>query len=292
MEKQPAAVAKYPTTQVVQPKMPKSYVDGEPPFGRFGSEEKAIKYLETLDDATFRGLSDLYTVMATEKGGWMFTDRLYEDNPRTPLDRVIYNSRSCRSVHDRKPLVREQLIRFIEEFRGPEEMKIYDIGSGPSDYSVEALAKLKSNGRVPPLGAHVTCIDNNTEALQRGQQLARNAGVGENIEYKRANIGHLLFKNGMANSDIVMAIGVICPFDDEIVLSLFRGVINNLKEGGKFYTCAMSPHPLKNVLDQAGWVLNYRSPEKLEALLKASGFEPEIYMDAHNLFVMGIGQKA
>lgn len=291
---------KYPVTGFVKPKLMRSY-DGKGPYGDFGSEESLISYLEMLDDKTFNKVSDLYNVMVTDKGGWLFTDRLYEDNPRTELDEAIYNTRSCRSVHDRKHVVREQLLKLMNEyvntsrFSNKDVMQIYDLGSGPSDYTIEAFAKYiaKHDGRgMLDFPAHATCIDINPHALRRGKKLAKNAGVNKFMEYKRGRIGSMLKEGKINDVDLMLAIGVICPLSDEVSMKLFERARKGLKPGGKFYTCAMRNHPLKNVLNQAGWKLNHREPEKIEKMLKESGYgNLEITLGPEELFVMALGQK-
>jgi len=290
---------KYPVTNLVSPKPLINY-DEKGPYGDFGNEEKLIEFLETLDDRTFRKLSDLFAVMVEDKGGWLFTDRLYEDRPGTELDRAIYNLRSCRSVHDRKHVVREQLVKLLEEylarggFSGEYPMEIFDLGSGPSDYTIEALAQYisKNNSGRTNFPIHATCIDINSAALRRGRKLAKRAGVGNYIEYKKGRMGTMLKERKIKDADLISAIGVICPLSDEVVMKLFERVREALKLGGKFYTCAMRHHPIENVLNKAGWRLNYREPEKLERMLKEAGFKNlDIYLDPEGLFVMALGQK-
>jgi SAM-dependent methyltransferase len=290
---------KYPLTELVPPKPLINY-DEKGPYGDFGNEEALIEYLESLDDRTFRKLSDLYTVMVKDKGGWLFTDRLYEDSPRTELDRAIYNLRSCRSVHDRKHLVREQLIKLLEEylatggFSEEYRMEIFDLGSGPSDYTIEAFSKCisRNNASKTNFPMHATCIDINPAALRRGRKLAEKAGVGKHIEYKRGRMGTMLKKGRIRDADLITAIGVICPLSDDITMKLFERVRKALKPGGRFYTCAMRHHPLENILNKAGWRLNNREPEKLEKMLRESGYgNLDIYLGPEEFFVMALGQK-
>ncbi|MCX6818009.1 MAG: class I SAM-dependent methyltransferase family protein [Candidatus Aenigmarchaeota archaeon] len=284
----------YPVTDLA----PVKPLIGEKPYGQFDSEKEVIKYIESLGHDKMTELSDLYRVMMGQKGGFCFTDRLYEDNPRTPLDRLIYNMSSCRSVHTRKHIVREQLIKLFKDFEGREGMNIHDLGSGPSDYTVEAFSKIISgNGRHFEQLPHATCIDTNPEALERGSVLAKEACVGDHIAYKHGNIAFALKRDTIKRdtgkgTDLIMAIGLICPLSDETTLDIFDGTLRNLKEGGKFYTCAMGPHPLKNFLDSAGWKLRNRTPEELEKMMKQAGFEvKEIYLDPYGYFSYGIGQK-
>ena len=293
------AERKYPVTELVPPKPLINY-DEKGPYGDFGSEEGLIEYLESLDDRTFRKLSDLYTVMVKDKGGWQFTDRLYEDRPGTELDRAIYNLRSCRPVDDRKHVVREQLVKLLEEYRarggfsGEYPMEIFDLGSGPSDYTIEALAKCisKNNSGRTNFPIHATCIDINSAALRRGRKLAKKAGVGNCIEYKKGRMGTMLKEGKIKDADLISAIGVICPLSDEVAMKLFERVKEALKPGGKFYTCAMRHHPIENVLNKAGWRLNYREPEKLEKMLEEARFKNlDIYLEPEGLFVMALGQK-
>jgi SAM-dependent methyltransferase len=290
---------KYPITDLVAPKPIRSY-DGKGPYGDFGSEEMLIGYLETLDDKTLKKVSDLYTVMVRDKGGWLFTDRLYEDKPRTELDTAIYNTRSCRSVHDRKTVVREQILTLLREyaetgrFLNQDFMKIYDLGSGPSDYTVEAFAKYIAENDIRGLDfpARGTCIDLNPSALRRGKKLAKEAGVKRYIDYRRGRMGTILKERKINDVDLIMAIGVICPLSDEVTMKLFNRVRDSLNSGGKFYTCAMRHHPLENVLNKAGWKLNHREPEKIEKMMKEASYgNLEIYLGPEELFVMALGQK-
>ncbi len=286
---------KYPVTDLVQAKSLVSY-DGRGPYGEFGSEENLIRYLESLDDKESRSKSDLYRVMTSRFGGWLFTDRLYEDRPRTELDKAIYNTKSCRSVHDRKHVVREQLLKLMREGSGrfslEDPMQIYDLGSGPSDYTVEAFAKYSNlyNGRGLP--AHATCIDLDPTAIRRGKKLAKAAGVRQYIDFKKDGIGTMLKEGIIKDADLMMAIGVICPLPDDTVMKLFTRSRDSLEEGGHLYTCAMRHHPLENVLKKAGWNLNHREPEKVEKMMKDAGFgNIEIYLTPEELFVMALGQK-
>jgi SAM-dependent methyltransferase len=285
---------KYPVTDLVKAKPFVTY-NGRGPYGEFGSEKDLINYLERLDDGKLRRQSDLYRVMTSRFGGWLFTDRLYEDRPRTELDEAIYNTRSCRSVHDRKHLVREQLLKLMREGSGrfslEDPMQIYDLGSGPSDYTVEAFAKYgMHNGRGLP--AHATCIDIDPAAISRGRDLAKAAGVERHVDFKISNIGKMLREGIIKDVDLMMAIGVICPLEDGTVMKLFTRSRDSLEEGGHFYTCAMRHHPLEGVLKRAGWNLNHREPEKVEKMMKDAGFgNIEIYLTPEELFVMALGQK-
>lgn len=290
---------KYPVTELVTSKPLINY-DEKGPYGELGSEEGLIEYLESLDDRTLRKLSDLYTVMVKDKGGWLFTDRLYEDRPRTELDQAIYNLRSCRSVHDRKPVVREQLVKLLYEhlatggFSEENKIEIFDLGSGPSDYTIEAFSKCisRNNSSKTDFPIHATCIDINPAALRKGRKLTKRAGVTKYIEYKRGRMGKMLKKGRIRDADLITAIGVICPLSDDITMKLFERVKKALKPGGMFYTCAMRHHPLESVLNKVGWRLNYREPEKLEKMLREAGYgNLNIYLGPEKLFVMALGQK-
>jgi len=197
-------------------------------------------------------------------------------------------------------VVREQIIKLLNEyvetgkFSNGDFMNIYDLDSGPSDYTVEAFAKYaKGNGggrlNFP---ARATCIDLNPSALRKGKKLAKEYGVKKYIDYKRGRVGSMLKEGRISDVDLMLAIGVICPLSDEITMKLFRRSREALKSGGKLYTCAMRHHPMENILNKAGWELNHREPEKIEKMMKDSGYENlEIYLGPEELFVMALGQK-
>ena len=286
----------YPVTNLVQPKLLRVY-DGKGPYGEFGSEENLIKHLETLDDEALRKLSHLYEVMTNVKGGWEFTDTLYRDQPQTELDKYVYNLKLCRAVWNRKNVVREQLLKSMREklgkggFSVDTPMEIFDLGSGPSDYTIEAFETYKTRYNGHGLPVHATAIDTNKSALERGRKLAKEAGVRKNIDFKIGNMGPMLKYGEIKDADMILTIGIICPLPDEKVMKLFTRSRNALKKGGTFYTCAVRHHPLEKVLNNAGWLLNPREPEYLERMMKEAGYETEIYLDAEEFFVMGLGQK-
>jgi len=58
----------YPVTELARTKPVRSYDEGDP-YGDFKSEKSLIQYLESLDDKTFKKVSDLYKVMVEDKGG-------------------------------------------------------------------------------------------------------------------------------------------------------------------------------------------------------------------------------
>jgi len=284
----------YPVTSLVQPKPLKSY-DGKGPYGDFGSEENLIAHLETLTDAESRARSHLYGVMTDIKGGWKFTDTLYKDTPGTKLDEAVYNLKLCRAVWNRKNVVREELLRFMSGNLAThsigDPMKIVDLGSGPSDYTIEALGTLKTRYNGSGIPVRATAIDIDKSAINRGRELAREAHVENNIKFERGRMGTMLKRGKIKNADMMLAIGIICPMPDEIVMKLFNRSREALKDGGEFYTCAVRHHPLQKVLERAGWNLNPREPEYLERMMKEAGYETEIYLDAEEFFVMGLGQK-
>ena len=287
----------YPVTGLVKPKPIISY-SKKGPYGDFGNEDKLIAYLETLDDGSLKRLSYLYNAMTKRRGGWEFTDALYKDQPQTELDKYIYNLKLCRAVWNRKNVVREQLLKTMREYietgglSVENPMQIIDLGSGPSDYTIEAFSNYKASDNGSGLPAKAACIDIDQSALKRGEELAINAGVNGNIEFKRYRIETILKEGGINDANMILAIGVICPYSDDVVMELFTRSMDALKSGGAFYTCAVRHHPLEKVLNRAGWILNPREPEYLERMMKEAGYETEIYLDAEEFFVMALGRKS
>jgi ubiquinone/menaquinone biosynthesis C-methylase UbiE len=234
-----------------------------------------------------RHLSDLARESLKQPGSWRCLEIIYQNEPRTLLDRFFLSSRSARGARNRLQLLQGQIYKLIEDFgKLHNPVRIASFGSGPGHEILGSIEKLAASVTVKAL-----CMDQDPSAIKYGRSLASQKDLADCVEYFQGNV--LRMNLGDARYDIALLSGLTDYFEDDIAVSVLTNVRERLLEGGVILVANMRKHYLASTMSALGnWNLVYREPPALGEILERSGYEDiNVMMEPEKVFCIGKGRK-
>jgi len=194
-------------------------------------------------------------------------DPLYNKLPIRLVDQYFYSSPAGDAIPDRLKAVIGNLPAWIREAgKGKKKIDVVVPGSGPARDIINILSQNSDlRQRVKAY-----CIDNEPSAIELGMYLAKNAGVADNIQY----IEEDFMKANLANMDLALLVGIICPLSNSISAKVINKVKSFCRDGGLIVFSAALQKMLFHdpvtcfVMDFIDWKLHYKSQQDLRLILK------------------------
>lgn len=184
--------------------------------------------------------SSVIEPMIVNKGGWLFPQKVYCQNPnyltaasnhRADLDEFVLRLPLCHSLYTRYKFVAEELLPKCINARLRDNMsvKIVSLGSGTGDDVMQAM-KL--------FGIQVTliCYEIDPTAIEVGRQMAKDRGLEKQVEFKHASLRQC----SAEQADIAIMVGIICSLPDMMAEILAKLARKCLKPDGTLIVSAAS----------------------------------------------------
>jgi ubiquinone/menaquinone biosynthesis C-methylase UbiE len=218
--------------------------------------------------------------MIINKGGWLFPQKIYCQNPnyltaasnhRVDLDEFVLRQPLCHSLYTRYKFVVEDLLPkcIHAKLRNNKSVKIVSLGSGTGDDVMQAM-KL--------FGPQVTlvCYEIDTAAIEIGRQMAKDRGLEKQVEFKHASLRQC----SAEQADIAIMVGIICSLPDMMAEILAKVARKCLKQEGTLIVSAASDKvgwgdPLSRFMSEycANLFLEHRNAGRMERILTRAGYE-------------------
>ncbi|MHC4399260.1 MAG: class I SAM-dependent methyltransferase [Planctomycetota bacterium] len=188
------------------------------------------------------------------------------------LDLYFLNTTLGRAVPARMNAVRDFLAREVAERR--EDLSILNVACGPCREYVKGLGHL--NGHK----IHVTCVDNDEEALEYVK--TRVVSIGNGVpEMECVRYNALRMSSAKANlkkfgtSDVIYSVGLCDYLPDKHLAPILRGLRESLADGGVLYVAFKDAQRYDTVDYQwlVDWFFLERTEPECRGLFERAGLE-------------------
>jgi len=204
-------------------------------------------------------------------------------------DHVWLNSYNCRSVRARGFFTKE-IVRFLLQVlcKRSKKVRAVSLGSGSASQTLSGVAESGLRDRL-----QFILVDNDSRALDRGENNARCLGLEKLVETKKATAGNFL-RSHDEDVDFVEMVGLTDYFPEEKFSEYVRGVYFILNKGGVFLGTNISSKEEKEYAHKvACWPpMHYRKEEEIKKELLSAGFEEKnIWTGNVGLYTMWLARK-
>jgi hypothetical protein len=144
-------------------------------------------------------------------------ETVYNQSPEGLVDQYFFRCRAGTADRGSLNAIIVNLPDWIRQARDRRDVvEILVPGSGPTRDVIRILSLNPDlQGRMLAY-----CIDNDLNALELGEQLARKAGVAENIEFVHGDLTKLDFQE----MDFALLVGIICPVPNSLGIRVVRKI--------------------------------------------------------------------
>ena len=250
----------------------------------------------------FRQNSHLSSAIMENPSTSVVTEILYGKKTQTLIDEYFIKSDAGDAIRDRLIAVVEHLkklvITIMEKKGGA---SIINLGSGPGRDTIHMVKDLDAKKHI-----HVTCVDKDREALEKGYAMARHMGVEKSFDFqlvdllKTVNPRNKKFSNLQGQYDLGMLIGMICPLDIKKSAGIVRAGGQMLANDGMLVTSSAHrkmklDDPFNDYLMKrlSAWELYYKIERDMEQIYTDSGFNvSQIFYDKpRNYHMLAVGSR-
>lgn len=238
--------------------------------------------------------SVIITAMATNRGSSTITEFLYDGLNHSFIDEYILSCKTGKAVKARLLAVKRELPEIIKEYSKKGDVLIGNFGSGPGRDIIDILYNLRNVDGIDISKIKAVHIDKDDVALKRGKIMAKNKGVDHLIDFVQTNF----FKYETDKKfDIVLLIGVLCPLDPEICVSILKTIKGCLKKDG----CIIASNATKRMQKEdpfacfimdwtADWNLVFKDEKELRQIFEKAGYSwKKSFEDSYGFHLMGVG---
>ncbi len=224
----------------------------------------------------------------------VITELLYkgaeELNLLSPIDQYFLNSKAGRSIKARLEAIEEELHKIIEEYRQKGgEVLIGNLGSGPGRDVIDVFASHYRNVSY----VKAIHIDKDRFALEKGKRMAKIKRVNHLINFIEGNF--LKYKPA-EKFDIALLIGILCPLEFEICITVLKKIKQFLKKDGCLIASNVSKKMLKedpftcHLMRLGNWRMIFKDEDELKQIFKKAGYEwKRCFTDSYGFNIMGVG---
>ena len=264
-----------------------SWINGNtfttPVFQRYRQLNQGLDWENWNDPAVkqknveiMRKRSSLHLEIGARKGGWIFPEKIYLDNPaymsRAPehidaIDRLILEQPMCHSLRVRFDDLTQSLIpKYIEEgLSKKDSLRVASFGAGTGRDIMTVMT------RYHQITADLYDIDES--ALSVGRDIARTMGMEDRVNFYPQD----LTKIQQREYDLGLLIGIICPLEDKTARIVLKAVKRNLSDTAPLIVSSSSDKmryedPLSRFLIEysADWFLEFRDAARMEEVIRSA----------------------
>lgn len=197
---------------------------------------------------------------------WLYHKRL----PESKIDKFFCDCESGRQIFQRLIALRVNLPGIIRnQFQG-KRLLIDNVGSGPGHDMIEVMAE---NADLADI-ASVRHIDPDKVALAIGEKRVKKFGLQKSFSFVTDRLES--FSNG--DTDIILAIGILCPLPMGTSKRVLRSLVKHLRPGGVIvYSTAQDRMQRDPVCDYVmrlfGWHMDHKTDQQAKDLAESAGLE-------------------
>ncbi|WP_165441772.1 SAM-dependent methyltransferase [Rubinisphaera italica] len=164
-------------------------------------------------------------------GGWQSMELIYENAKPANLSDWYALKRLPLSMEarNRRKYVLHEFVSWMQENREREKLRILALGSGPALEIQEAILATSSN-------VIVDAVDRDASAIERGQQVAQERGLNQQISYCCGDVCEMMIQWSEKRYDLISLIGIIEYLPDEVLLSLLKQLKNMMSPNAELFT--------------------------------------------------------
>jgi hypothetical protein len=228
--------------------------------------------------SVMRRYSSVHLEVGRSRGGWVFPEKLYVDDPcyvtRAPnhtdaLDRYIMQQPMCHSLAVRFDYISRilvpRLIRAVQTHK--DHVRIASFGSGTGR---DVMAAMHSCDKC----VTADCFDLDGQAFVEGRGIAEQLQLTDRVRFIEADFT----KVSRESYDIGLMIGIICPLTDTLARRVLKRVATMIVPGGLLLISSSSEKmemddPLCRFLIEysADWFLQFRDAARMDAVITSAG---------------------
>jgi len=201
-------------------------------------------------------------------GDFEIIDRIYQKwiSPDAHLarwDHFFHDMQAPKAVRNRKEYFLGLVGKTMQN-QPHVELKVLNVGSGPARDVLETFQSFGS-------GISFDCIDLDPKAIQYAKQL--NEEFIDRIRFHHCNA--LRFRSS-SSYPLVWSAGLFDYLDDRAFKLLLGRLFKLVQKGGQLVIGNFSPeNTSRDHMECGGWILNYRSEDRLRFLAASCGIRPE-----------------
>ena len=181
------------------------------------------------------------------------------------VDYFLLNLPAVEMARNRK----ENIKRIIEEHASKKDtIRVMDIASGASRYTVEAAASKSGKG------IFAVCIDHDSTQIMIGKHLAEKKGVLNQLDYR---VGDVFNRNVMEgiNPDLTIISGLSVYHDDDHFSDFLKNLSDVIPNGSHIVIDNQIHNPSQKLMEKlakttygGSWRLNYRQKDAMESMIQ------------------------
>ena len=250
------------------------------------AEEAAVAY--------FAKNSSIGAAVLASPGSSVISETLYEGGHTfSPIDRYFFESKGGRAVRARLLAVEDRLPDIINELlRQGRGVRIGNLGSGPGRDVIDVLAE----HYIGVTSVTAVNADIDEMAVMRGKRMAEIKGVSHLITFTRADFVSYA-RHNRQKFDILLLIGMLCPFDTDSCTLYLEMVKKLLKPGGYLIASNISKRMLAEdpftchlMAALGNWVMIYKDEQELRGIFEKAGYAWQgSFTDSFGFHIMGVG---
>ncbi len=224
--------------------------------------------------------SSLCKEIIENKGGWLFPEKVYVENPtyltranehNDELDKYILNQKMCHSLRTRFDYVSQELLpsEINKQLKNKDFVRIASFGSGTGR---DVLYALKYFGK----NVVADLYDLDSLALSEGRKISEAENLQDRVRFIHQDLNTI--QNGVY--DIGLMIGIVCPLPDLIARRVLRNARKYISGEGILLVSSSSDKmefedPLSRFLIEYGanWFLQFRNDVRMKNLMESSGYK-------------------
>jgi hypothetical protein len=207
-------------------------------------------------------------------------DFTFSSNSHTLLNKILLDFRACRATRQRKiiyqNILKEKLFQSYRTDKS-DNIQILELGSGRGSILINSVSDLCRNTDIQSDKIHVTLVDRDEEALERGRSIItlQIHNLSFHFNFKQYNAKNVCNYEEPEKYDIVGTHGLLDYFSDEEAIKLFTDISKVLIPGGTLITTNMIAHDdwkARFIMETfCNWRLKYRTPSEFTNLIKSCG---------------------
>ncbi len=224
----------------------------------------------------FKRNSFFADILMENPGTFQMLEKVYagEQVPST-IDRFLQESKSARALRNRLEAVITRTTKEVEVLLAQQSgVDIVNFGSGAGRDTIELFLRNPSFKD----SVFVTCIDIDSNAIEKGKELAEKHGVSDNFCFIKGN----MLKPSEKKFDIGLMIGVLCGIEAVKAMKVLKRVHSYFKQNGILIVSnvlntmtADDPFMSYVLKEIIGWNLVYKTPSTLKEILESAGYKPQ-----------------
>jgi len=221
-------------------------------------------------------------------GSWMSMLAHYDGKSKNWMDKFVNRANAFpMALRNRQQLVVTILKQLIRSFGDKQYVNLTAVGSGSGNNILKAIIE----SEVPVSSVKAQLFDLNEEGLAYGRHKSKELGLADSVEYLYSCATELDDKIKQA-PHVVKMIGLVEYLSDEAMEKLFSSVAKFRDPSSTILISSIEQkHGIERFLNKSlNFYLNYRSPEKLKAVLKKYGYKRfDVFPEPSGVFNVLVG---